>query len=340
MFRGPGEFFGEMALVDNVPRMATVTAATEVAVIEITAEVFDQVLRDSPTLALALLQNAQATLRYNMKHQIAELQEKNAELRKAYSDLQAAQAELVRSERVKRDLELAAHVQRSLLPESLPHVGRLSFAARTQPAREMGGDFYDVLTLDEHHLALLVADVSDKSIHAAIFMAIARTLFLTEARRTLSPREVVQAVNELLLSASSDDDMFVTAFYGVLHLDTWELTYVRAGHDRPLLQHADGSLDVLDGAGRFIGMLENLQVEECRIDLRSGDRLVLYTDGVTDATDAAGGRYGAERLRQTVSQYRAATVEQLAGGLFDDVLRFQGGALQFDDITVLVAAIE
>ncbi len=338
--RGPGEFFGEMALVDEAPRSATVTTTSDVAVIEITDSVFDQVLASSPTLALTLLRQAYNVLRTTELQQITELQAKNEQLRQAYADLQAAQAELVRSERVKRDLEVAAQVQRSILPTEFPQLRGWSFAAHAQPAREIGGDFYDVFQLDDRHLGLLVADVSDKSIHAAIFMAISRTLFMTEARRTLSPRAVAIAVNDLLLDVSSDDNMFVTAFYGVLHLDDLCLTYARAGQDRPVLQHADGSADLLEGVGRFLGMLPGLEIEERTVELRSGDRLVMYSDGVTDANNHADEPYSSERLRRVIAQHRAGNAGALADAIFQDVLAFQGDASQFDDITLLVAAID
>lgn len=338
--RGPHEFFGEMALIDDSPRSATVTTATEVSVIEITEGVFDQVLANSPTLALTLLRQAHSILRNTMQQQIGELQAKNTELSKANADLRAAQAELVKGARMKRDLEVAAQVQRSILPATLPHVKGLSFAALARPAREVGGDFYDVFQLDEQHLGVLIADVSDKSIHAAFFMAISRALFLTEARRTLSPRAVVVAVNDLLLDVSSDDNMFVTVFYGVLHMDSRQLTYVRAGHDKPLLYHADGSLEVLDGAGRFLGMLPDLSVEEKTVELRTGDRLVMYSDGVPDANDRLGDRYGSDRLRACLKPPHTDRAAELVTAILTDVLAFQGEAAQFDDITLLVAAID
>jgi serine phosphatase RsbU (regulator of sigma subunit) len=338
--RNPGEFFGEMALVDNSPRSATVTAVTPVEVLEIDEATFTQVLRDSPELALMLLHKSLTELRNTMHREIGELLQKNEELRRAYAELQAAQAELLRNERMKRDLELAAQVQRGLLPKEFPRVAGLSFAARAQPAREVGGDFYDAFRLDAQHIGLLIADVSDKSIHAAIFMAIARALFHTEARRTLSPREVVGAVHRLLLDLSSDDDMFVTAFYGVLHLDTRHLTYTRAGHDRPLFLHRDGTLDVLPGAGRFIGMLDDLVLEECSIDLHNGDRLIMYSDGVVDARSAADERYGTDRLAEVVKARPTAGAEAIVATIMDSVLTFQGNTPQFDDITLLVAAVE
>ena len=338
--RNPGEFFGEMALIDNSPRSATVTAVTPVDVLEIGEATFTQVLHSSPELVLTLLHKSLTELRSTMQREIGELLQKNEELRRAYAELQAAQAELLRNERMKRDLELAAQVQRGLLPKEFPRVAGLSFAARAQPAREVGGDFYDAFPLDAQHIGFLIADVSDKSIHAAIFMAIARALFHTEVRRTLSPREVVGAVHRLLLDLSSDDDMFVTAFYGVLHLDTRHLTYTRAGHDRPLLLHRDGTLDVLPGAGRFIGMLDDLILEECSIDLHNGDRLIMYSDGVVDARNAADERYGADRLTDVVTTSPTASAEAIVAAIMDSVLAFQGGAPQFDDITLLVAAVE
>jgi serine phosphatase RsbU (regulator of sigma subunit) len=339
-YRQPGEFFGEMSLIDSSPRSATVTTATPVDVLEIDEATFGQVLQRSPELALTLLSNSVSALRTNMQRQIGELQEKNTALREAYAELQAAQAESIRNERMKRDLELAAQVQRGLLPKTFPHVAGISFAARAQPAREIGGDFYDAFQLDAQHVGVLIADVSDKSIHAAIFMAIARALFHTEVRRTLSPREVINAVHQLLLDVSSEDDMFVTAFYGVLHLDTRHLTYVRAGHDRPLVVHRDGACDILGGAGRFIGMLDDLEIEERAIDLRRGDRLILYSDGIVDARNPADERYGADRLAEVVKSCAGIEAEALAATIMNQVLTFQGDAPQFDDITLLVAAIE
>jgi serine phosphatase RsbU (regulator of sigma subunit) len=338
--RNPGEFFGEMALIDNSPRSASVTTATAVDVLEIDEPTFNRVLHDSPQLALTLLHRSLTELRNTMRREIGELQQKNEELRQAYADLQAAQAELLRNERIQRDLELAAQVQRDLLPKEFPRATGLTFAARAQPAREIGGDFYDAFQLDDHHVGLLIADVSDKSIHAAIFMAIARALFHTEVRRTLSPREVVLAVHRLLLDVSSNDNMFVTVFYGVLHLDTRHLTYVRAGHDRPLVLHRDGTLDTLAGAGRFIGMLDYLEIEEQSIDLRSGDRLIMYSDGVVDARNTADECYGSDRLAEVVKSCVTAEAEAVGTAIMESVLAFQGDAPQFDDITLLVTAIE
>jgi sigma-B regulation protein RsbU (phosphoserine phosphatase) len=146
-------------------------------------------------------------------------------------------------------------------------------------------------------------------------------------------------VHQLLLDVSSSDDMFVTAFYGVLHLDTLHLTYVRAGHDRPLLLHRDGTIDTLAGAGRFIGMLDYLKLEECSLDLQHGDRLVMFSDGLVDARNAADERYGNDRLVNVLQERPTAEAGVLVEAIMADVLAYQGAMPQFDDMTLLVAAV-
>lgn len=338
MVRGVGELFGETSLLDDTPRMATARTVGEVSVIEITKADFAQLMEQSPTLAMTLLQQSQTDLRALMQSQIKELQQVNRSLAAAYQKLEAAQAQLVAGEIVKRDLEIAAQIQRSILPSRFPSVLGYTFAGLARPARQMGGDFYDVYRLDEDHVGLLVADVSDKGVPAALFMGVARTLFLTESRRSLSPLTVAKRVNDLLLEAASND-LFVTAFYGVVDLRTGRLSYVRAGHDLPLLQHADGTAEPLTGAGRFLGMIAGLEAEERTVQLHPGDRLLLFSDGVTDANDRGGARYTRDRLEALVSMNRALSAAELTERIVTDVTEFQGDAPQFDDITLLVTAV-
>lgn len=339
MVRGAGELFGELSLLDDAPRLATVRTVGDVSVIEITKAAFSALMHDSPTLALTLLRQAQADRRSLLQTQIQELQDANRELELSNLRLEQAQAQLVAAERTRRDLEIAAQIQRSILPSSLPSFPGWSFAGRALPAREMGGDFYDVYPLDGGRAGLLIADVSDKGVPAALFMGVARTLFLTEARRSASPLAVCRAVNDLLLEAASQD-LFVTAFYGVANLAARTLTYVRAGHDLPLLQHADGSAEPLLGDGRFLGMLPDLRAEERTVSLRPGDRLLLFTDGVTDATDPRGQRFTRERLEDLARQSRHEGAETLAALIVDQVEGFRAGSPPFDDVTLLVAALD
>jgi len=339
--RRPGEFFGEMALIENKPRTATVRTQTDTTVLEITEDIFNQFLRASPNMAFGMIRHITANLRRADQDAIADLTQKNTELAQAYDELKAAQAEVVAKERMERELEIAGEVQRSLLPSEFPPTPGYSFAGRNVPARHVGGDLYDVIRIDAEHVGLLMADVSDKSVHAALIMAVTRTLFLAHARRSLSPGEVALAVHNGILEVSSNDDMFVTVFYGVLHQASGRLTYVRAGQDKPLLYRAAGGPpELVDAAGRFLGMLPGLVLEERTLTFAPGDLLVAYSDGVPDAIDADIASYGTERLLALLEGVRAAPATEVCDAIFDDVFAFRGAAAAFDDITVLVARCE
>ena len=247
---GKNAIFGEMSLIDDSPRMATVMTVVPTTVLEITEQVFDQLVLNSPAIAYAVVQRILANARQLDQRSIEELKSKNTALEQAYEALKAAQAELVEKERLEREMELAAAVQRNLLPGDLPQFPDYHFAAYLQPARQVGGDFYDVMALDEEHAGLLIADVADKGFHAALFMAVSRTLFFQESQYSLSPAVVALAVHHGMLGVAKSADSFVTAFYGVLHRPSGRLTYARAGHDRPLLYHPGGEVEMLMGNGR------------------------------------------------------------------------------------------
>lgn len=175
-------------------------------------------------------------------------------LRENISQLRAAQAELVKKERMERELELARQVQQSVLPRIFPLMPGYTFAARNEPARQVGGDFYDVILLDAHCFGVVIADVSDKGMPAALYMALTRSLLLAEARRERSPFTVLTNVHRLLLELG-EPNMFVTVFYGVVDGPARRLTYARAGHDRPLLLRG-GNVQSLGGTGTFLGFPE------------------------------------------------------------------------------------
>lgn len=333
---GPNGYFGEMGLIDDSPRMANCVTVAPTTVLEITEEMFDTFLEQSPSLAYAVLQRILGTARKLDRLALEDLQRKNAELAQAYADLQVAQARIVEQERLEHEMELAAGVQRSLLPATLPQYPDFGFAAYLQPARQVGGDFYDVIEVDDEHVGVLMADVADKGVHASLFMAVTRTLFLQEGKRSLSPAEVTLAVHRGLLEVASTADVFVTAFYGVLHRGSGRLTYVRAAQERPLLFRPGKRVRALVGGGRFLGMLPELELEEFTVDLWPGDRLALFSDGVPDAIDQKGERYGHERLAELLAEGgqlpAAALVRHIAG----DVARWSQGAPDFDDLTLLV----
>lgn len=336
--RGAGQFFGEMALIERKPRAASVVTTTDTTVLEISDHDFNQLLMRNPKVAMAVLRGITGNLRSSDQASIADLSRKNSELAKAYADLKAAQEQLVNKEKIEHELDIAAKLQQSLLPSVFPKVAGWSFSGRNVPARTIGGDLFDVVEVDDEHIGLLMADVSDKSIHAALFMAVTRSLFIPESRRSLSPREVALGVHKWLMQVSSDDNMFVTAFYGVLTPATGRLRYVRAGQDRPIwLKHGETGHNELDGAGRFLGMLPELDLEEKEVWLKPGDMLVMYSDGVPDAVDETGDNYGTERLMTLLEAHRDDSAKGIVDAMFTDVFAFRGTASAFDDITVLVA---
>ncbi|HSM58188.1 MAG TPA: cyclic nucleotide-binding domain-containing protein, partial [Candidatus Sulfomarinibacteraceae bacterium] len=161
--RRAGDYFGELSLLDETPRMANCVTLTETTVLEITQRIFGELLQKSPAVAYAIVRHVVKMLHDNDQRAIEELAAKNQELTRAYEELRAAQASLLEKERMERDLEIAAGVQRSLLPRTLPRFPDYSFSCYLRPARQVGGDFYDVIELDDDHVAFLLADVVDKS---------------------------------------------------------------------------------------------------------------------------------------------------------------------------------
>jgi sigma-B regulation protein RsbU (phosphoserine phosphatase) len=338
--QGPGSFFGEIALLENRPRSASVRTLADSRLLEITEEDFEQIIHRSPEAALTVLRGVIRSLRETDRVTISQLQAKNVELQQAYADLKVAQAELVEQERLKRELEIAAEVQRSILPAEFPSIPGFEFAACARPAREVGGDYYDLLLLDDDRFGLVMADVSGKSIHAALYMAVTRALFLAEAAEYQSPHDAAHQIHNLLMT-SSDSDMFVTAFYGVVNRQTREMRYVRAGHDLPIhFQGQTGQLSLLRAPGRFLGSLEGLVLDEATLQFSPGDALVCYSDGLTDATSPDGERYGLERLKGVVARAGYESVRALSEAIIADVDSFRAGTSQPDDLTLLVMKVQ
>jgi sigma-B regulation protein RsbU (phosphoserine phosphatase) len=253
--------------------------------------------------------------------------------------LQVAQAELIQKERMERELELARQVQQSMLPRVFPLVPGYAFAACNEPARWVGGDFYDVILLDAERFGIVVADVSDKGMPAALYMALTRSLLLAEARRESSPCAVLSSVHTLLLELGQPT-MFVTVFYGVVDGPTQQLTFARAGHDRPLLLR-DGQAHALGGDGTILGFpgLQDLHLSEERIDLMPRDRLVLYTDGLTDSMGPDARPFGRRRLTHWLQSHADLPAAELCAATFSALNAYRGTAEQYDDMTMLVVQV-
>jgi len=284
--------------------------------------------------ATALLQTFanQAAIAIQRARLVEELQSKIAQL-------EAAQAGLVKKERLERELELARQVQQSVLPRIFPLVPGYAFAAHNEPARRVGGDFYDVILLDADRFGVVIGDVSDKGMPAALYMALTRSLLLAEARREPSPRAVLSNVHRLLLELGQPP-MFVTVFYAVVDGSARRLTYSRAGHERPVLLR-DGRAHFLAGAGAFLGLMEDIDqtLTEEQIDLAPGDRLVLYTDGLTDAQSADGRTFSLERLVALLQAHAGLSPDEICDRVFAGLAAYQDSADQYDDMTMVVVEV-
>ncbi len=237
-------------------------------------------------------------------------------------------------DRLERELQVARQVQASLLPRELPAIPGFRLAASWRAAREVAGDFYDVFPLHEGRWGIVIADVSDKGAPAALYMAMTRSLIRMVAPHHHTPAGALVQLNGLL-GAQSAYDMFVTIFYAVLDPAAGELVYANAGQNPPLVRRAAGQLQPLPRTGHFVGGLERVHLTDANVALGPGDVLVAYTDGVTDALNAAGEDYGMERLVAAV-QAAPAQAGPLLAYLEADLAAFVQTAPQPDDITFLV----
>jgi serine phosphatase RsbU (regulator of sigma subunit) len=338
--RGAGDLFGEMGFLEGRPRFATVRALEPTQVLSFAQGDMESVLARQPELLHNAVRVLSARLREADRRMIADLRRKNEELARAYRELKGAQAALLEKERLEHELELARELQQSILPHAFPELPRASCAARNRPARQVGGDFYDVIRLSGGRVGLVMADVSDKGLAAALYMALARSLIRAEARHHASPRQVLLSTHRLLLEMT-EATMFVTAFYGVLDAGQRSLRYARAGHNYPLLFiPGSGECRELAADGIVLGCVETVSLEEASVDLHTGDILVLYTDGITDANSTSGEFFGMGRLRETICSVDGLSAQRACDLVFERVDRFQRGAVQFDDMAVLVVRVE
>jgi sigma-B regulation protein RsbU (phosphoserine phosphatase) len=240
--------------------------------------------------------------------------------------------------RMERELQMALGVQASLLPRETPEVPGWAFEARWQPARTVSGDYYDFVPLDGGQLGLVIADVSDKGMPAAVFMALTRSTIRATVSRLASPADAIAEANRLIC-ADSADGMFVTLFYAQLEPASGALTYVNAGHNPPLLCRAgdqgDKVLEELRPTGMALGVVDDFPFEQRTLELQPGDSILLYTDGVPDASDEGQEQFGMERLRRVILEQRMAPLAAMVSALERAIAELTGGATQFDDIAML-----
>ncbi len=249
-------------------------------------------------------------------------------------------SEVARRVRLNRELEIAREVQEQLLPQQLPRLAELDFAGRCRPARGVGGDYYDFLALPDGRLGLAIGDVSGKGIPAALLMASLQASLrgqVTFGRRDLA--EVMARVNTLLC-ASSSSNRYATFFYGEYEQATRRLSYVNAGHNAPMLLRADGAVERLDAGGPVVGLIEFASYAAAAVELRPGDRLLGFTDGLSEAMNPADEEWGEERLALALRTCQGLDAGATLDRLMAEADAFASGAPQHDDMTaVLVRAL-
>ena len=331
-----GEYFGEMGLImPGGRRTAGARAQGDVVLLSMSRNRFGDLLQHHPELSNAMVSVLSQRLDSTNVATFRDLSEKNRQLQEAYDELKAAQEQLIEKERLERELKVAAEIQMSILPDVLPVHSEYDFGGRILPARQVGGDFYDVFELGNNKIGVLIGDVADKGVPSAIFMARAHALIIAEADNVNTPGEVMRMVNGHITRLEKSTQ-FVTALYGVLDTTTREFSYARAGHEPPLLLEADGKVQRLPyKSGMALGLWENIALDENSIIMPKGSLLMMYTDGMTDCRNPKGEPFGLERIKKTMSGLQAFSAQSGCDQLFEALMEYQGGSKQDDDVTLV-----
>lgn len=333
---GAGECVGEMSLImPEGIRTADVRLKEDSTVRVMTREKFNQLLQTYPQIAFSMVEIMSERLDTSNESAFNDLVIKNQKLQIAYDELKAAQAQIIEKERLERELQVAADIQLSILPDVLPDTEEFSFGAKILPARQVGGDFYDIFQLKDDRIGILIGDVADKGIPSALFMARAHALIMAEADIAINAAEVMQLVNSHITRLQKSTQ-FVTVLYGILDLKTRLFSYARAGHEPPLILHADGSVERMPfSSGMALGLWDPVTLDEKEILLKSGDSIILYTDGMTDCRNPDGEAFGLERIKNLVSSLPKLNAQQICDTMLETLITYQNGSKQDDDVTLV-----
>ncbi|PIE82192.1 MAG: hypothetical protein CSA11_01395 [Chloroflexi bacterium] len=243
--------------------------------------------------------------------------------------------ETAERDKLAQELKLAHEIQASLIPDGRPAIPQCSVACYWAAARQVSGDFYDFIPLSDGRWGIVIADVADKGVPAALFMALSRTVIRTVALNRSDPAEVLMRTNQIL-DTDSQSDLFVTVFYAIWHPETQMLTYANGGHNPPILLKENGRSLLLTGEGMALGVIPEIFVAKNTVQIASGDTIIFYTDGVTEAMNEDFDEFGMERLYLTVRAHRHQDVSQIVSAITDAVNAHAGDTAQFDDMTLVV----
>jgi phosphoserine phosphatase RsbU/P len=250
----------------------------------------------------------------------------------------AAEKEKYRHELERNEFEMqtAREIQQSFLPESPPDIPGFELAALNIPARQVGGDFYDFIPVSPDKWGIAIADVSGKGVPAALFMALSRTLVRANSHGELTAASTIDKANRLIVEEAKFG-MFVTLFYGVLETKRKVLQYINAGHNPPMIfSHNSSNINLLKAKGIALGVIDNADFEQKELALNSGDIVVFYTDGVTEAENDKGEQYGEQRLSRLVVQKTALSAKEISEAIKEEVFAFALNQEQHDDFTLVV----
>jgi sigma-B regulation protein RsbU (phosphoserine phosphatase) len=334
--RGPGEFVGEISLLHRgIARTASVVTREASKLLKLTRADFDELLTHEPMMAYEMVRVLTLSLNSSNETHIRDLQEKNRELKEAFEALKAAQAQIIEKEKLERELQLASEIQMSILPQTFPQVEGFDFGAKLVPARTVAGDMYDFIPLSHNKVGIVVGDVTDKGVPAAIVMAQTHALLRSEAYRASTPREALKGVNQHLLEINSSG-LPVTVIFGVLDGTTNEFTYARAGHELPLICTAEGEVTLADkNLGQPLGYFNEPEIDENTITLPPGGTFLLYTDGVTEGLDHLDLAAINESLMSEISLCGGMAAQDMCNHVLEVTTARQGDHLLLDDVTLV-----
>ena len=244
--------------------------------------------------------------------------------------------EFLKTQKFEKELEITRKIQQHILPKDFPEIKGIDISAINIPAKEVGGDFYDYIMIDEKTHSFLIADVSGKGLPASMFMALSRSITRVEAYNLISPSNVLEGSNKYIFK-DSESGMFVTMFYFVIHLDDHKLVFGSAGHNEQLLfSKEQNDFKYLKVKGIPLGISPESKYSEAELHYTKGDILVLYTDGVTEAINKTGDEFGMERFKQIIRKNKGLPAKELSNKILEEVDEFSQGMPQFDDITLMI----
>ncbi len=333
---GAGDFVGEMSLlIPGRARTASVRSTGAARLWRMTQADFESLILRQPKVGYTMVRTLTQRLDAANSSAFRDLQEKNLQLQSAYNELKEAHEQIVEKERLERELQLAAEIQMSILPQTLPEVPGYTFGALMHPARMVGGDFYDIFSVDGNRIGAIIGDVTDKGVPSAIFMARTHALIMSEAAHGGSPGEILRRVNRHLIQLAQSN-LFVTVLFGMLECSSGRFEFARAGHEHPLLMTRDGRVQALPQAvGQPIGIFDDFLLDENSLVLLPGSSLLFFTDGVTDARSPRNKIYGYERLQKAFMKTKGHAGQDVCEAILSRVRKFQSNASQEDDITLV-----